>query len=187
MRSLSQFQALQEGEQELVSLRELGLTDAEIQLWLKRDTPEQEEKVRGVVEGACLITRSDKYYRFKFISYCCREYLHTSRHWSAPSAVMCCGCVGLVCVKSFLNVCVCVQPQGVRAAPGVKQQRLQAIRDKIAARAELLSRPQRFATSQPLSRREMEIEQALFQGQDRLGFLTALYHRGLEFLYVNIL
>lgn len=69
----------------------------------------------------------------------------------------------------------------------MKQQRLQAIRDKIAARAELLSRPQRFATSQPLSRREMEIEQALFQGKDRLGFLTALYHRGLEFLYVNIL
>uniref|UniRef100_A0A674PGZ7 RNA binding motif protein 41 n=1 Tax=Takifugu rubripes TaxID=31033 RepID=A0A674PGZ7_TAKRU len=112
VRSLSQFQALQDGEQELVSLRELGLTDAEIQLWLKRETSEQDEK-----------------------------------------------------------------PHGVHAAPGVKQQRLQVIRDKIAARAELLSRPQRFATSQPLSRREMEIEQALFQGKDRLGFLTALYHR----------
>uniref|UniRef100_H3CGG7 RNA binding motif protein 41 n=1 Tax=Tetraodon nigroviridis TaxID=99883 RepID=H3CGG7_TETNG len=110
VRSLSQFQALQDGEQELVALRELGLTEAEVQLWLKRETPEQEDKV-------C-------------------------------------------------------------AAPGVKQQRLQAIREKIAARAELLSRPQRFATSQPLSRREMEIEQALFQGKDRLGFLTALYHRG---------
>ncbi|CAF92810.1 unnamed protein product, partial [Tetraodon nigroviridis] len=113
VRSLSQFQALQDGEQELVALRELGLTEAEVQLWLKRETPEQEDK-----------------------------------------------------------------PQGVCAAPGVKQQRLQAIREKIAARAELLSRPQRFATSQPLSRREMEIEQALFQGKDRLGFLTALYHRG---------
>lgn len=45
MRSLSQFQALQDGEQELVSLQELGLTEAEIQLWLKRETPEQEEKV----------------------------------------------------------------------------------------------------------------------------------------------
>ncbi|KAA8586613.1 hypothetical protein FQN60_000449 [Etheostoma spectabile] len=66
---------------------------------------------------------------------------------------------------------------GVCAAPGAKQQRLQVIRDKIEARAELLSRPQRFAASRPLSRREMEIERALFQGTDRLGFLTALYHR----------
>lgn len=86
-------------------------------------------------------------------------------------------------MKPFLKLLL--QPQGVRVAPGVKQQRLQAIRDKIAARAELLSRPQRFATSQPLSRREMEIEQALFQGQDRLGFLTALYHRGLDVLHVD--
>lgn len=45
MRSLSQFQALQDGEQELVALRELGLTEAEVQLWLKRETPEQEDKV----------------------------------------------------------------------------------------------------------------------------------------------
>nr|XP_046267790.1 RNA-binding protein 41 [Scatophagus argus] len=112
VRSLSQFQALQDGEKELAGLRELGLTDAEIQLWQDRDAPEAVEKSHGVC-----------------------------------------------------------------AAPGVKQQRLQSIRDKIEARAELLSRPQRFATSRPLSRREMEIEQALFQGNDRLGFLTALYHR----------
>uniref|UniRef100_A0A3Q2NZQ3 RNA binding motif protein 41 n=1 Tax=Fundulus heteroclitus TaxID=8078 RepID=A0A3Q2NZQ3_FUNHE len=104
VRSLSQFQALQDGEQELVSLRELGLTDAEIQLWRSRGS-------------------------------------------------------------------------GVSAAPDAKQQRLQVIRDKIEARAELLSRPQRFSASRPLSRREMEIEQALFQGNERLGFLTALYHR----------
>ena len=71
---------------------------------------------------------------------------------------------------------------GVCAAPDAKQQRLQVIRDKIEARAELLSRPQRFAASRPLSRREMEIEQALFQGTDRLGFLTALYHRGMGYL-----
>lgn len=70
------------------------------------------------------------------------------------------------------------QCHGVCAAPEVKRQRLQAIRDKIAARAELLARPQRFAASRPLSRREMEIEQALFQGSDRQGFLAALYHRG---------
>uniref|UniRef100_A0A3Q3WV22 RNA-binding protein 41 n=1 Tax=Mola mola TaxID=94237 RepID=A0A3Q3WV22_MOLML len=114
VRSLSQFQALQDGEQELASLRELGLTEPEIQLWQRRDVPESAEK----------------------------------------------------------------GTHGVCATPGAKQQRLQAIRDKIAARAELLSRPQRFATSRPLSRREMEIEQALFQGNDRLGFLTALYHRG---------
>ncbi|XP_037125362.1 RNA-binding protein 41 isoform X1 [Syngnathus acus] len=110
--SLSQFQALQEDEQELAGLRELGLTDPEIQLWQKRDAPEIPE-----------------------------------------------------------------QGHGVCAAPGVKRQRLQVIQDKIAARAKLLARPQRFAASQPLSRREMEIEQALFQGSDRQGFLTALYHR----------
>ncbi|KAM7397619.1 hypothetical protein PAMA_005772 [Pampus argenteus] len=112
VRSLSQFQALQDGEQELAGLRELGLTDSEIQLWQSRDAPEAAE-----------------------------------------------------------------QSHGVCAAPGAKQQRLQVIRDKIEARAELLSRPQRFAASRPLSRREMEIEQALFQGNDRLGFLAALYHR----------
>lgn len=72
------------------------------------------------------------------------------------------------------------QLHGICAAPAAKQQRLQAIHDKIEARAELLSRPQRFAASRPLSRREMEIERALFQGNERLGFLTALYHRGTE-------
>ncbi|KAM3601806.1 uncharacterized protein V6R79_019125 [Siganus canaliculatus] len=115
VRSLSQFQALQDGEKEVASLRELGLTDTEIQLWQSRDAPEAAEKSHGVC-----------------------------------------------------------------TAPGVKQQRLQLIRDKIEARAELLSRPQRFSASQPLSRREMEIEQALFQGNDRLGFLTSLYHRDAE-------
>uniref|UniRef100_A0A3Q4HNN8 RNA-binding protein 41 n=1 Tax=Neolamprologus brichardi TaxID=32507 RepID=A0A3Q4HNN8_NEOBR len=112
VKSLSQFQALQDGEKELASLRELGLNDTEIQLWQSRDAPETAEKSHGVC-----------------------------------------------------------------AAPGAKEERLQAIKDKIAARMELLSRPQRFASSRPLSRREMEIEQALFHGNDRLGFLTALYHR----------
>ncbi|KAI4813909.1 hypothetical protein KUCAC02_003130, partial [Chaenocephalus aceratus] len=50
----------------------------------------------------------------------------------------------------------------------------------MEAREELMSRPQRFASSRPLSRREMEIERALFQGTDRLGFLAALYHRDEE-------
>ncbi|KAK5858276.1 hypothetical protein PBY51_002429 [Eleginops maclovinus] len=112
VRSLSQFQALQDGEKELASLRELGLTDTEIQLWQRRDESQAAEKARGVC-----------------------------------------------------------------AAPAAKQQRLQVITDKMEAREELLSRPQRFASSCPLSRREMEIEQALFQGTDRLGFLAALYHR----------
>ncbi|XP_077402260.1 RNA-binding protein 41 isoform X2 [Vanacampus margaritifer] len=112
VRSLSQFQALQQDDQEVAGLRELGLTDTEIQLWQNRDAPEVPEQCNGVC-----------------------------------------------------------------AAPGVKRQRLQGIQDKIAARAELLARPQRFAASRPLSRREMEIEQALFQGSDRQGFLTALYHR----------
>uniref|UniRef100_A0A1A7Y1K9 RNA-binding protein 41 n=1 Tax=Iconisemion striatum TaxID=60296 RepID=A0A1A7Y1K9_9TELE len=109
VRSLSQFQALQDGEQELARLRELGLTEAEIQLWRSRDASEKSH--------------------------------------------------------------------GVCPAPDARQQRLQVIRDKMGAREELLSRPQRFAASRPLSRREMEIERALFQGSDRQGFLSALYHR----------
>uniref|UniRef100_V9L048 RNA-binding protein 41-like protein n=1 Tax=Callorhinchus milii TaxID=7868 RepID=V9L048_CALMI len=36
--SLSQFQALQEGDGEIASLRELGLTDREIQLWQDRES-----------------------------------------------------------------------------------------------------------------------------------------------------
>ncbi|KAL1252576.1 hypothetical protein QQF64_017269 [Cirrhinus molitorella] len=115
VRSLSQFQALQDGDQELAALRELGLTDAEIELWRCRDQPESSWKDRGV----------------------------------------------------------CV-------APEVRNERLQAIRDKMAAHAELLSQPQRFSSSRPLSRREMEIEKAIFQGSDRCSFLTALYHRDEE-------
>lgn len=72
------------------------------------------------------------------------------------------------------------QSHGVCAAPGAREQRLQVIREKMGARAKLLSRPQRFASSRPLSRREMEIERALFQGNERLAFLSALYHRGAE-------
>lgn len=112
VRSLSQFQALKDGDQELATLRDLGLTDAEIELWRSRDLPESLWKEKGV----------------------------------------------------------CV-------APDARNQRLQAIRDKMAAHAELLSRPQRFSGSRPLSRREMEIEKALFQGSDRSSFLTALYHQ----------
>ncbi|KAK6316581.1 hypothetical protein J4Q44_G00119810 [Coregonus suidteri] len=70
----------------------------------------------------------------------------------------------------------CLGSRGV-CAPGEWQQRLQVIQDKMAARAELMSNPQRFSASRPLSRREMEIEKALFHGNDRLGFLTALYHQ----------
>ncbi|XP_041742661.1 RNA-binding protein 41 isoform X1 [Coregonus clupeaformis] len=112
VRSLPQFKALQDGETELASLRELGLTDLEVELWLNRDQPENTVKGHGV----------------------------------------------------------CV-------APGARQQRLLVIQDKIDARSELISRPQRFSASLPLSRREMEIEKALFQGNDRLGFLNALYHQ----------
>uniref|UniRef100_A0A8C6SVT9 RNA binding motif protein 41 n=1 Tax=Neogobius melanostomus TaxID=47308 RepID=A0A8C6SVT9_9GOBI len=109
VRSLSQFEALQDGERELSALRDLGLTEEEIELWRNRD---QADKSRGVC-----------------------------------------------------------------ADPGATQQRLQQIRAKMAAHAELLSRPQRFNCSRALSRREMEIEQALYQGNDRQGYLSALFHR----------
>ncbi|KAK2826988.1 hypothetical protein Q7C36_017914 [Tachysurus vachellii] len=114
VRSLAQFQALQDGEQELASLRELGLTDAEIQLWRNRDAQDK--------------TSSGK-------------------------------------------------NRGVIVAPEARDERMQVIWDKMAARAELLSRPQRFSGSRALTRREMEIEKALFHGTDRSNFLTALYHQ----------
>ncbi|KPP58683.1 RNA-binding protein 41-like [Scleropages formosus] len=120
VRSLSQFQALQDGEQELASLRELGLTDAEIELWRNRDDPEAGEKAR-----------------------------HS-------------------------------RIRGMRVAPDARDERLQVIRDKMAARSELLSRPQRLSASRPLSRREMEIERALFHGSERPNFLSALYHQEEE-------
>ncbi|MCI4386339.1 hypothetical protein PGIGA_G00061260 [Pangasianodon gigas] len=112
VRSLAQFQALQDGEKELASLRELGLTDAEIELWRNRDVRDSSGKNRGV-----------------------------------------------------------------SVAPEARDERLQVIWDKMAARAELLSRPQRFSGSRALTRREMEIEKALFHGNDRSSFLTALYHQ----------
>ncbi|KAJ8348455.1 hypothetical protein SKAU_G00270440 [Synaphobranchus kaupii] len=112
VKSLSQFQALQDGEQELASLRELGLTEQEMELWRNRALPETSEKSHGV-----------------------------------------------------------------HAAPGARCQRLQVIRDKMAAREKLLSLPQRLSASRPLSRREMEIERALFHGSERLSFLSALYHQ----------
>ncbi|XP_019395840.1 PREDICTED: RNA-binding protein 41 isoform X2 [Crocodylus porosus] len=66
---------------------------------------------------------------------------------------------------------------GLGAAPEATQHRLQAIQEKITERQHILSLPQRFAGSKQLSRREMEIENALFQGTDRHSFLRALYHQ----------
>lgn len=54
VRSLSQFQALQDGEKELASLRELGLTDTEIQLWQSRDAQEATEKVKLAAKSITL-------------------------------------------------------------------------------------------------------------------------------------
>ncbi|CAM5165758.1 unnamed protein product [Natator depressus] len=107
--TLSQFQALQESEQETASLRELGLSDSEILLW--------------------------------------------KNHGSADKG------------------------SGLGAAPEAMRERLRAIQEKITERQRILSLPQRFAGSKQLSRREMEIENALFQGMDRHSFLRALYHQ----------
>uniref|UniRef100_H3AWJ3 RNA binding motif protein 41 n=1 Tax=Latimeria chalumnae TaxID=7897 RepID=H3AWJ3_LATCH len=108
--SLSQFQALQEEDTELATLRELGLTDQEVHLWKNRDSAE------------------------KF--------------------------------------------SGFGADPEAMQERLQAIEEKISERQRILALPQRFAGSKQLNRREMEIENALFQGTDRHRFLRALYYQG---------
>ncbi|KAM6427011.1 RNA-binding protein 41 [Liasis olivaceus] len=106
-RTLPEFQALQERSGEAASLRELGLSDAEIRLWTSR----------------------------------------------AP------------------------KDAGLGAAPDATRDRIRAIREKIAERQRILSLPQHFAGSKPLSRREMEIENALFQGTDRHSFLRRLYRR----------
>ncbi|XP_019473580.1 RNA-binding protein 41, partial [Meleagris gallopavo] len=66
---------------------------------------------------------------------------------------------------------------GLGAAPEAVQERLNAIQEKMDERQRILELPQRFAGSKQLSRREMEIENALFQGTDRHSFLRALYHQ----------
>ncbi|XP_063272992.1 RNA-binding protein 41 [Prinia subflava] len=107
--SLSQFQALQESDKEISSLRELGLSDSEILLWKNRASARK--------------------------------------------------------------------GSGLGAAPEATQERLDAIQEKLEERRRILALPQRFAGSKQLSRREMEIENALFQGTDRHSFLRALYHQ----------
>lgn len=67
--------------------------------------------------------------------------------------------------------------RGLGVNPGAKRDRLRVIEEKITQHQEILSLPQRFAGSRGLSRREMEIEKAMFQGGDRHGFLRALYHQ----------
>uniref|UniRef100_A0A4X2L0V9 RNA-binding protein 41 n=1 Tax=Vombatus ursinus TaxID=29139 RepID=A0A4X2L0V9_VOMUR len=109
--SLSQFQALQKSDQEVASLRDLGLNDREIVLWKNRTSSE-----RGT---------------------------------------------------------------GLGAAPEATQDRLRDIEEKILEHKRILALPQRFAGSKQLSRREMEIEKALFQGNDRHSFLRALYYQGV--------
>uniref|UniRef100_A0A669PV57 RNA-binding protein 41 n=1 Tax=Phasianus colchicus TaxID=9054 RepID=A0A669PV57_PHACC len=83
---------------------------------------------------------------------------------------------------------------GLGAAPEAVQERLNAIQEKMEERQRILELPQRFAGSKQLSRREMEIENALFQGTDRHSFLRALYHQDekdpmvhLESVYQEVL
>lgn len=85
--------------------------------------------------------------------------------------------VGVVGILSMVTALF--QGSGLGAAPEATQHRLQAIQEKITERQHILSLPQRFAGSKQLSRREMEIENALFQGTDRHSFLRALYHQGI--------
>ncbi|XP_074064554.1 RNA-binding protein 41 [Macrotis lagotis] len=108
--SLSQYEALQKNDQEIASLRDLGLNDREILLWKNRNSSE-----RGT---------------------------------------------------------------GLGATPEATQDRLRNIEQKISEHQRILALPQRFAGSKQLSRREMEIEKALFQGNDRHSFLRALYYQG---------
>ncbi|XP_019517048.1 PREDICTED: RNA-binding protein 41 isoform X3 [Hipposideros armiger] len=65
----------------------------------------------------------------------------------------------------------------LRATPEAIQNRLQDIEKRISERQRILCLPQRFAKSKQLTRREMEIENSLFQGADRHSFLKALYYQ----------
>lgn len=67
----------------------------------------------------------------------------------------------------------------LRATPEAIQNRLQDIEERISERQRILCLPQRFAKSKQLTRREMEIENSLFQGADRHSFLKALYYQGM--------
>ncbi|XP_057394181.1 RNA-binding protein 41 isoform X1 [Balaenoptera acutorostrata] len=65
----------------------------------------------------------------------------------------------------------------LRATPEAIQNRLQDIEERISERQRILCLPQRFAKSKQLTRREMEIENSLFQGAERHSFLKALYYQ----------
>ncbi|KFQ65007.1 RNA-binding protein 41, partial [Pelecanus crispus] len=107
--TLSQFQALQESNKEIASLRELGLSDSEILLWKNQaSTGKLAEAGTAGTEG--------------------RRRSQTVK-------------------------------------PGEGKQHRKVRRKGL------------FAGSKQLSRREMEIENALFQGMDRHSFLRALYHQ----------
>ncbi|XP_047699770.1 RNA-binding protein 41 isoform X3 [Prionailurus viverrinus] len=69
------------------------------------------------------------------------------------------------------------QKTRLRATPEAIQNRLQDIEERISERQRILCLPQRFAKSKQLTRREMEIENSLFQGADRHSFLKALYYQ----------
>lgn len=71
------------------------------------------------------------------------------------------------------------QRSRLRATPEAIQNRLQDIEERISERQRILCLPQRFAKSKQLTRREMEIENSLFQGADRHSFLKALYYQGM--------
>ncbi|KAM3827337.1 RNA-binding protein 41 isoform 4-T4 [Vipera latastei] len=69
---------------------------------------------------------------------------------------------------------------GLGAAPEAARERVRAIQEKMAERQRILSLPQHFAGSKSLSRREMEIERALFHGTDHHSFLRMLYRQGSD-------
>lgn len=88
MKSLSQFQALQDGEKELASLRELGLNDTEIQLWQSRDAPETAEKVKHPRRTERRLQTAEAGF------FCGVECFHTTKHVVSPL---------YNCVKDFLE------------------------------------------------------------------------------------
>uniref|UniRef100_A0A8C6Y2X9 RNA binding motif protein 41 n=1 Tax=Naja naja TaxID=35670 RepID=A0A8C6Y2X9_NAJNA len=154
-RTLPEFRALQESSGEAASLQELGLSDAEILLWRQRAQKVAGWGLRGRRPGC----RGGPAFRAAL----------PVRLRGLPGRRE-----GGLRLSATPPPCL-LQGPGLGAAPEATRDRIRAIQEKIAERQRILSLPQHFAGSKSLSRREMEIENALFQGADRHPFLRMLY------------
>ncbi|KAM3827335.1 RNA-binding protein 41 isoform 2-T2 [Vipera latastei] len=199
-RTLPEFRALQESSGEAASLQELGLSDAEVRLWRQRAQKVAGRGLRGRPSAAfgadCLVRLRRCLAEVSLLcSSCAPETLlgqppphprcpfkeplapppspHPGREEGSCPALSRCPSAG---AASPHPSCL-LQSPGLGAAPEAARERVRAIQEKMAERQRILSLPQHFAGSKSLSRREMEIERALFHGTDHHSFLRMLYRQ----------